>query len=51
MGLYAWWSCLARHLTAYYYSGRTVLIALIMEEEEEMIGRQYNGFEKLGPSA
>ena len=32
-------------------SGRTVLIALIMEEEEEMIGRQYNGFEKLEPSA
>ena len=24
-----------------YHSGRTVLIVLIMEEEEEMVGRQF----------
>ena len=35
------------NLTAYYYSGRAVLFVLIMEEEEEMVGRQFNSFEEL----
>ena len=39
------------HLTA-YYSGCAVLIVLIMEvEQEEMVGRQFNGFEELEPLA
>ena len=28
-----------------------VLIVLLMEEEEEMVGRQFNSFEGLKPSA
>ena len=35
------------NLTAYYYSGRAVLFVLLMEEEEEMVGRQFNSFEEL----
>ena len=30
-----------------YYCGRTVLIVLIMEEEEEMVGRQFYSFQEL----
>ena len=37
------------HLTAYYYSGYAVLI--VEKEEEEMVGRQFNSFEELEPSA
>ena len=37
-------------LTA-YYSGCAVLIVLIMEEGKEMVGRQFNSFEELEPSA
>ena len=33
--------------TVQYYSGCAVLIILIMEEEEEMVGRQFNSFEGL----
>ena len=39
------------HLKAHYHSGRAVLIVLIMEEEEKMVGRQFNSFEELEPSA
>ena len=28
-----------------YYSGRAVLIVLVMQEEEEMVGRQFYCFE------
>ena len=34
-----------------YYSGRAILIVLIMEEEEEMVRRKFNTFKELGPSA
>ena len=39
------------HLAAYHYSGCAVLIVLIMEEEEEMVGRPFNSFKELQPSA
>ena len=39
------------HLAAYYYSGSAVLIVLIIKEEEEMVGRKFNTFKELGPSA
>ena len=45
--------CLA-HVASYSvfnYSGQVVLIVLIMEEEEEVIGRQFNSFEELEPLA
>ena len=42
-------NCMA-HVT-YHYSGWAVLIVLIVEEEEEMFGRQFSSFEELEPSA
>ena len=38
-------------VTAYYYCNRAVLIVLIMKEKEEMVGRQFNNFRELEPSA
>ena len=34
-----------------YYCGRTVLIVLIMEEEDEVVGRQFYSFEESKPLA
>ena len=51
---FVWWYQVlwhVLHLTVYYYSGCAVLIVLIMEEEEEMVGRQFNSFKELQPSA
>ena len=43
--------CNVLYLTAHYYYGRTVLIVLSMEEDEEMVGRQFNDLEELEPSS
>ena len=37
------------YLTVYYSSGRTALIVLSMEEDEEVVRRQFNGLEELEP--
>ena len=37
--------------SVFNYSGQVVLILLIMEAEEEIIGRQFNSFEELEPLA
>ena len=38
------------YLTVYYSSGQAVLIVLSMEEDEEVVRRQFNSLQELEPS-
>ena len=47
VSLYGQVICRLLNLTAYYYSGHAVFALIYMEEQQEMVRRQFNSFKEL----